>query len=457
MMMRPTSLAMRLLARVKGEMALALARTFIARAIAAVGSLFLVIALGRIYGPEGVGVYALAQSIILGISLLSRFGMDNALMRYVGQNPQSPHTVTYLKWALRKALFLSFVVSAIVFISRGVLDEVFGAEGLSGVLIGITLAAPAFTSGFLLSGFFKGVRKPATACLLENGSVALVAAAILCAWNWIFGQPEVAFIGWSYALAAWIVLLQGGIQLWAWYRNQTFCEACSDDNSVIERSQFNLSSQAFFVMSLAGFMQAVLGVMVAGWLLTSADLGLFKTSQQTAVLIGFILIVLNAVIPPRFASLYHQGNVKALGRLARRGAILGTVLASPLLLVCLLVPEWVLFLFGKEFEEAAPLLRVIALAQLVNVSTGSIGFLLNMTGHEALMRNIALICNAIGLLLFFLLIPLFGPLGAALALAFVLVFQNVVALFFVWKKLGIWTLPMPNVLHFFGVKVDKET
>ena len=128
------------------------------------------------------------------------------------------------------------------------------------------------------------------------------------------------------------------------------------------------------------------------------------------------------------------------------------VIAAPVLLVCALFPGWVLHWFGEEFRAGALLLRVIALAQLVNVVTGSVGFLLNMTCHERLMRNIALLSNGLGLLGFWVLISLYGPLGAAFALAFVLVCQNVVALVFVWRKLGIWMLPCPNVLSMIGVK-----
>ncbi|WP_280545693.1 MULTISPECIES: oligosaccharide flippase family protein [unclassified Halomonas] len=441
----------KLLTRLKGEMVLTLARTFVARGIAALGALFLVMVLGRTFGPTGVGIYALAHSIILGIGLLSRYGMDNALMRYVGQDIRSPHAMTYLFWACRRAVLLSLMASVLMFLMRSVLVEVFEAGGLGDVLVGMAVAAPAFTLGFLLSGFFKGVRMPATACLLENGSVALMAAVLLWGWRELVSEPQMAAIGWAYAAAAWGVLLQGCWQLWRWHRQRRRSGEWSDA-VMVDRYQFTATSQAFFVMSLASFMQTVLGIMVAGWLLSSAELGHFKTAQQAAMLISFILIVLNAVIPPRFASLYREGKDIEMGRLARQGALLGVVVASPLLFICLVVPEWVLSLFGAEFSEAVTLLRVIALAQLINVGTGSVGFLLNMTGHETLMRNVALICNAVGLGLFLVLIPALGPMGAALALAFVLVVQNLVALFFVWRRLGIWMLPTPNVLRLAGIQ-----
>ncbi|WP_336175047.1 hypothetical protein [Alloalcanivorax xenomutans] len=455
-MSRVRRLSAGLQGRLRGEMGQALIRTFIARAIAALGALALALVIGRLYGPAGVGIYALAQGLLLGAGLLSRTGMDNALMRYVGQDHSSPFVLRYLRWAVTRCLIISLVAAVVLWIGRPWFEALFDATGLAGVLAGIGLAVPAHAFAFLFSGFFKGIRKPATACLLENGSVALVTGGLILVWRSLGHGGDLTTIGYAYAVAAWLVALQGGYQVWRWCRRQPWwferSRMTAAREAAVSLNQFRATSRAFFMTNLASFMQQVLGVMVAGWLLSSAELGLFKSSQQTATLIGFILIVINAIFPPRFASLYHQGQLEALGRLARQGALLGAVVAAPLLLLCLTFPGWVLSWFGEGFQGGAPLLRIIALAQLVNVSTGSVGFLLNMTGHERLMRNIALTCNALGLLAFFVLIPPFGALGAALALAFVLVVQNLVALLFVWRRLGIWTLPGPNLLALMGIK-----
>lgn len=431
----------------------ALVLTFLARGIAAFGSLALALVIGRIYGPEGMGVYALAQSVLLGIAVMARYGMSNSLMRYVGQNPDGAQIPVFLKWALSRAAITSVLVALLVGLLRAPLESAFSAEGLAGVVIGIALAAPAFTLCFLLSGFFKGVRKPVTAVLLENGSVALIAGALIALWAGLYGAKDLAVIGYAYAIAAWMVFAQAAHQTWRWcHQNGSRIESESDACTTVSRAAFMSTSRAFFFSNLAGFMQSVLGIMAAGLVLTSAELGLFKSSQQVSVLISFVLIVINAVFPPRFASLYHQGQIQALGRLARQGAVLGAAVAAPLLLLCLAVPGWVLGWFGEGFGDGASLLRIIAAAQLVNVVTGSVGFLLNMTGHERLMRNIALICNGVGLVGFFALPYFFGAMGAALAMAFVLVTQNLAAMFFVWRRLGIWTLPGPNLILWLGIR-----
>lgn len=435
----------------KGELVISLARTFIARGIAALGGLLLAVVLGRLYGPAGVGVFALAQSLYMGAGILARYGMNNALMRYVGQDFQAGAITTYLRWALHKAGLLSLVAAVVIFLLRSHLGEWFEAETLPGVLVGISFAIPAFTLAFVLGGFMKGIRKPATACLLENGSISLVACALVLGLNELWPLVGIANAGWAFALAAWLVLVQGAWQAWRWLRSQNLHET----GDSVTQQEFATSSKAFFVLSLAQLMQQVVSVLIAGWLLSNADLGLFKAAERTALLINFILLVINAVLPPRFAALYRQENMAGLNTLARKGVLIGIWLAAPMLLLCLLVPQWVLGLFGPEFIQAENLLRIIALAQLINVATGSVGFLLNMTGHEKLMRNIALSCNALGLSMFFILIPPLGALGAALALALVLVLQNLTALLFVWRKLGIWMLPTPNLLKWMRTDMQE--
>lgn len=441
------------------EMGHALMRTFAARAIASLGALALALVIGRLYGPSGMGVYALGYGFLLGVGILARQGMDNGLIRYVGQDPSSSWLAVYLRWALRRALLLSVLAAAVLLGCRYWLEGLFQAPGLADVLVGIALAAPAFTCTFLFSGFFKGIRKPATACLLENGSVALVAGTLILAFRQWGDSTDLSVIGYAYGLAAWLVAFQGGLQVWLWCCRQPWWKASQVDaekaiceETTVLREQFMTTSRTFFVTGLSSFMQSVLGLMIAGALLSTAELGLFKSSQQAAVLIGFVLMVINAIFPPRFAALYHRGDMAALKRLARQGVLLGLVVATPLLLLCLLAPVWVLSWFGDGFSQAANLLRLIAVAQLVNVSTGSVVFLLNMTGREKLMRNIALLCNSLGLAGFFVLPQLFGAFGAAMALALVMVLQNCAALFFVWRRLGIWTLPGPNLLLWLGVR-----
>ncbi|MDI5885745.1 MATE family efflux transporter [Cobetia amphilecti] len=428
----------------KDEIGYSLFITFLARGLAAIGGLILIIVIGRLYGASGVGVFAIAQSICIGASLLARGGMDSALIRFVGQNYTSEAIKKYLFWSLTRATILSVAVATMVFVLRFQFASWFNAPALADIITGIAFTIPPFTIAFIISGFMKGIRKPAIACLLENGIVMLIATAIVLVMD-AFYERGINNIGWALAISAWFVFFNA---LWitnSWFRNTKL----THDLQPVTKMDFRESSISFFIMSLAQFIQQVVCIMVAAWLLNSVELGIFRSAERAAFLISFVLLVINSVFPPRFANLYYKNELSKLSSLARKGAVLGITLASPLLFLCLIAPHWVLGIFGEEFVEAANLLRILALAQMVNVATGSVGFILNMTGHDKLMRNISLSCNILGLALFFTLISIFGVLGAALALAFILVLQNCIALVYVWKKLKIWVLPTPNFIKWF--------
>ena len=151
----------------QSELLFTLLKTFLARGVAAFGSLLLGVVLGRLYGPEGVGVFALAQSVIIGAGLLARYGMDNALLRYVGRNAQSIHVLSYLRWACLKAFWISLIIAGGIFLARGWVALAFDATHLAPLLIGVAVATPAFTLAFILAGFMKGINKLASASLLE--------------------------------------------------------------------------------------------------------------------------------------------------------------------------------------------------------------------------------------------------------------------------------------------------
>lgn len=445
----------RLLARLRSETGLALIRTFLAKGAAAFGALGLVVVLGQLYGPEGVGVYALAHSILLGAGILSRRGMDNALMRFVGRDFESPAARQYLYWAGTRSLWLSFPLMLFVMLGRSMVGDFFDMPALADVLVGVGLAIPLFSWSFILAGFFKGIRKPATAALQEGGAISLVAGALMLVL-YLFGSGDpvpLSWFGWMYFLAVLFVAGKGQLTVMVWlHRRAGDNKLLTSEESTLDLPAFREASQSLFVMSLATFMQSVLSIMIAGKFLGSVELGLFKSAQQVGMSVAFVLIVINAIFPVRFAELYYQSEMAKLEGMARRSALLGLLLASPFIAICLLAPGWILGLIGEGFGSAAPLLRIIAVAQLVNVATGSVAFMLNMTGHDKVMRNIALLCNGLGLMVFLLFTLWQGALGAAYGLAFVMVAQNLIALALVWIKLGIWTMPGPNLLAWLGVK-----
>ena len=76
----------------------------------------------------------------------------------------------------------------------------------------------------------------------------------------------------------------------------------------------------------------------------------------------------------------------------------------------------------------------------MNVVTGSVGYLLSMSGHEKDLRNTVLISGPLAIIAAVALTPLWGATGSAIATALAVATQNLVAVFWVRKRLGFNTL-----------------
>lgn len=411
--------------------------TLCSRGIGAFGSILLGIILGRLLGATGLGIFSIIQSVLLGSAIFARFGMDNALMRYIGMSPESAAISVYLKMAVKRALLYSMLIAFLGGITIAILGDEFSHE-MQAMLKYLLLAVPAMTGIYLMSGFMKGVGRPAAACLLESGYISLITGCLLLGLYLLYGTCELVWASLALVIACWLVFLQGAIQV---FYSITQVQMKSGALVDADAQEFMRSSKSFFIMSLAEFMQNIAGVLIAGTLLSSAELGLFKSAERIALVIGFTLMLISAIYPPKFARAFYDEDLKRLKIESRKSSFVGLCISLPLLLVCLIFPSELLKIFGDEFIQADTYLRILALAQTFNITTAGVGYLLNMTGNERLMRNISVACTLIGLALFFLLIPLFGALGATLALAVVLILQNSIAMISAKVRLGFWIYP----------------
>lgn len=416
--------------------------TFSSKGISAIGSMFLLVILANYFGPEGLGVYALAQSIILANSIIARYGMGTAILKIVSKNPTSKLVRKFYKLSLFHCFISCFLLGTVSFLTKDMLSIYFNVESLSELLKGMLIALPAFSVAFILAAFMKAIKKPALACLLENGAVSLITTILIVLF--LDEQSQIESVGYLYALASWVICLCGMVLVKAHLKKVSKVNV-SKIEWVSNRKYFYKISGTLFIINLAGFIQSVLVILISAKLLDVYDLGLLKTALQIGTIVSFVLVVINAIYPAKFSKLYHDNENDKLEKTAKKSAMLSLVLVSPFLTLALIFPAELLNLLGPDFVEAKDILRIIAIAQFVNTATGSVGFLLNMTGNEKIMRNIIIFSNTIGICLLIVLIQSFGLLGAALGVSFSIMLQNIIAVYFVKIKLNFWILPFPNL------------
>ena len=395
------------------------------------------ILLARMFGAEGAGIYFLALTITAIATVIGRIGLDNTLVRFVAANASTGDWAS-VKGVYRKGITLALAASAasaaVMFASAPWLSEtVFGKPGLAQPLRLMSLAVVPMAMLILHAQALVGLKRIRDSLLVQAVGVQAMCLVGLCVLGEKWGVNGAVGI---YILAAALTALIGHA-VWRAAAPQLRYTAGRFETRKLLRSSIPL----FWVESLNLVMMWAAIFMLGMWKDT-ADVGIFAIASRTAALISFVLIAVNSIAAPKFAALYRQGDMDALGSTARNSAKLMTLMAGPALLLFIVAPEWVLAIFGPQFVEGATVLAILAAGRFVAVVIGSVNiYLLIMSGREHLLRNTVAIAGAANILLNIWLIPPFGLIGAAVATAASLSLQSLIACYLVYSRINIKTIP----------------
>ncbi len=394
------------------------------------------VVLAKMLGAEGTGIFFLSLTLVMIVSAMGRVGMENALVRFVAAN-FAEGEIRKVLGVYRKAIKYSLIVSvilslALMHLSSWVSHVVFSKPELERPLDIMALAVVPIALLTLHANALQGLKK-----IAESITVLSIIVPFLTSLSALFFVPAYGLDAatYSYLVATIVTLI---ISLWWWRR------AVAAYN--LKYAQFDSRELLSSSIPLLGgvLMNMVIlwsPILFLGIWETNENIGIYSAASRTAMLTSFVLVAVNSIAAPKFAALYQQGDFINLERMAQNSNKFMIALAIPIIFVFMAAPERVLSLFGEQFTEGAIVLMIIAAGQFVNVATGSVGYLLMMSGNERLMRNNLFFNALICIILNMVLIPAYGIIGAATGAALIMVVQNLVAMVMVWKKLNIITIP----------------
>lgn len=405
---------------------------FVLRGLGAGLAFALNVVIGRMLGAEGAGLYFLALSVVSIGAVITKLGLDNTLLRFIAAGASTGdwnRVMGVFGMGLRLAAAASLMGAGIVCATAPLLAVyIFGEPALTAPLLAISLGIFTFAMMMLLSECLKGLKRIRNAMLVSGVLYPLIALALI--W------PLVTLFGPTGAALAYVLGTGGAAAIgWGLWRANTRGHPAPAPH--FDRATLWQSARPLWVMELIN--RAVLPwapLFLLGIWGTAADAGVFGAALRVSMLVTFFLVAVNTVIAPKFAELYAKGEIEMIGRLARQFALLITLAASPLFLVLVFAGDWVMGLFGPEFTRGGTALAILALGQAVNTMTGSVGYLLMMTGHERDVRNAAILAAVLMALCAVWLIPSYGLIGAAIASAMAIGSANFWNLIYVRLRLG---------------------
>ena len=181
-------------------------------------------------------------------------------------------------------------------------------------------------------------------------------------------------------------------------------------------------------------------IIMLGFLGTQTEVGIYRIVAQGAALIAFVLAAVNAALSPVIARLYAQGERERLESTIRRTTRLIFLCSLPLALGLIIFGEPFLRIFGPDFTAGHAALAILSVGFLVDAAAGSVGQMLNMTGHEGDSAKAIGTSAVLNVALNLLLIPRLGMVGAAAATATSMAVYNTLLAAFVYKRFGFYSI-----------------
>jgi O-antigen/teichoic acid export membrane protein len=398
--------------------------------------------LGRKLGADGVGLYYLSLAVVTFATLLSRLGIDYNLTRVVaaGVAAGTESTVrTHFWYAIRIGAVSSILMSAVLLSAAPWLAEtVFSKADLLVTLRVMAIGVPPLALSILIARALQGLRRTGEAMLIEFSVIPIISCILVYA---LISRFEVTGAAIAYCAGVYSALL---FAIWAWRRQTIGIHSPVQDGACDSMGTFVGNSVPFLGVLVLQQVAQVLPLLILGSLATSAQVGIYYAAHRTAALTGLVLIAVNSILAPKLAALYEARDIRSLDQLIRWSGMLIVGLASPALVLFFLVPDFVMQIFGSEFSGHGNLLRVMAVGQVINVTTGTLGFVLMMTDKARIMLVTTFWMASSNAVLCVLLIPTYGAYGAAIASAGSLLVAGVTRIVFIWRELGILALPLPS-------------
>ena len=369
--------------------------------------------LARWVGPEFLGIYSIANSIMLISEVFAKMGLETGIMRFISRlNPDLDKEKINLLIgsSLKMVSVFSLSIMIILIISSGtIVDNYFNGQSLlKPVLIIFAIAIP-FNALIQISAFatqgFKRLKYKTIVTQFLNPTILLL-SMVFCYW----------FMSKEYTIM--IPILMTGV-IGFLFMIIVLKKVSGFKNNQILESKINYELLKFsyplmFVTILQTLMHWM-DILMLGYFTNPLTVGLYHPAARTAGLLQALLLSFLSIYAPLAAQFHSQGDKVKLSntyQLVNRWLL---IFAIPISAVFILFPEKVLLLFGSQFLESSQVLVLLTIATFTQAILGAAGPTLSMSGHTKLVlfNSIGTFILNFGLNIW--LIPIYGILGAAIA------------------------------------------
>ena len=423
---------------------------FLGTIISVIVGFFFKIYLSRILGADALGIYSLGITAIGVLGIFLSFGYGNGLIRFVSKY-KATQSYNYLISYLANTSIINLCV---------VLPVSFLFYFFPDIIAYNVLKTPKLNEYIPLFGFMMFVNS--FLILAEQTIRGLQEVKKSTIINTFLRLPfkiglVVLFFNWGWQLEGYIIAEILG-SLLAFIFLIILIKRLLPRLSDFKRTNYNKEEKKYSQNLLITNSVLALGrhgdKIVLVYFLSTFELGIYSVILTIAAFIPLVLTSVNSIFSPIISQLHSQNKLKDLEHYFQLSGRYIFLLSFPLIVFIFLFSKHIMYLFGSDFIQGSFLLSLIVIGQLINVSMGSVGLMLQMTGLEKPMRDISIVTSLISFLLYFVLISKWGLVGLGAVYIFNILLQNIACTYILNKHLNIHLFHaeyIKLIIWFFGL------
>lgn len=391
--------------------------------------------LARVLGVQQYGIYIYVIEWVTFLTLFTSFGLDTTLLRFVPDYQVKKEWGSFrgvILWSNQLAFGISLGVGILGLVIISLLKTSMAQQVYNTFLIGWGIL-PFFTAIKLCQAVLRSLRKVIFAQLLESVLRLLLLVFLVVVLTFGILESVNAQMAMILNALAYIVTFTIGF---VWMYRQLPVNA-KKNIPQFHTSKWLRVTVPLFLIAGANMLFRQTDKLMVGMFLGTTAAGIYATSSRIAVLLMFGVNAVNIVIAPMISELFAKKQIYILQQTVTLAAIGIFLFTVPMAILMVVFGEAILNLFGAEFLVGYAVLVILVIGQSITALTGSVSFLMMMTGYQNRAAQISGGVAILNVVLNMIFIPILGIEGAAVATMVSLSLWHILLFVYVKRHIGI--------------------
>ena len=402
--------------------------------------------IARSFGPETYGLIAMGLATISIITTFSLIGLDLGLTRFIAfyRGKRNLGKVKgSIKSSFKITLPLSIIFAAALFIFSEQVAIFFSKQDLVPVIKILSFALPfsvilgLFQSTLL--GFKLVKQKVYTVEIGKNLSTLIFVIIFFYLGFGLFGATIGFVLGFFLSVIVGVYHLKGKI----------LPQLKKIKPIRVSKELVSFSLPLLMVATLS-LLMAWTDVLMLGYFDTVANVGIYSAVLNTGILLSFVFQGFSFIFTPLISEFYSRDQIKEIRKIYKSSTRWTFSITFPLFLLFILFPDNILkILFNEEFVSGSTSLIILSFGIMFSVFIGLARETITSIGKTKIIFYFTLIAASSNFIINLILIPIYGMVGAAIAMLVSLILWSLLPLLYIHKKMGVWPYDRNYLKPFF--------